>query len=147
MHNVYVIIIYVKRKKSKTNSREKESEMANTITLKMKFEATAAILKGEKPEIEWTIDEAIAFLNDRAEKATSKKTAYKPSAESLANQAKITEFLTDNAGNAFVAKAIAEAIDITPAKANGALRVLVKNGTVEAEPGEKKGSPLNYRIA
>ena len=112
--------------------------MTNKITVAQKFAATIAILEGETPEIEFSTADAVAFLEDRAEKAKSKKKssprAPKPETVEFRNKVKdFMEFQTEPTA----AKTVAEELNVSTQKASAALRFLATEGVLEVVEGGK----------
>ena len=110
----------------------------NKITVAQKFAATIAILKGETPEIEFSTADAVAFMEDRAEKAKSKRKsgprAPKPETVEFRNKVKdFMEFQTEPV----VAKTVAEELNVSTQKASAALRFLTAEGILEVVEGGK----------
>lgn len=121
--------------------------MAEKITIKQKFQATQAILKGEEPEFEFTVEDAIEFLQGRVDQLASKKPAVrKPDPEVEARKAAILEFLTEQAGQAFSAKELAGEVEFTQGQVQGALNGLVGKGKVLKCAGEKSKDPMVYFV-
>lgn len=120
--------------------------MAEKITLAQKFAATIAILEGAQPEIEFTAMDAIAFLQDRAEKAKSKPRERKANPEVEEFRAGVASFLAEQT-EPMTAKMVAEALGVSTQKASAALRFLADNGVAVATAGEKARDAKTYAIA
>lgn len=111
--------------------------MTNKITLAQKFAATIAILKGETPEIEFSTADAVAFLEDRAAKAKSKKSGPRaPKPETVEFRNKVKDFMQFQT-EPVAAKAIAEELNVSTQKASAALRFLATEGVLEVVEGGK----------
>lgn len=120
--------------------------MAEKITVAQKFAATIAILAGETPEIEFDRAQAIAFLEDRAEKAKSKPRAKKVDPEKEELRKAIASFLAEQA-EPVTAKVVAEGMDISTQKASAALRALVEEDVAIAIAPAKARDAKTYVIA
>ena len=110
----------------------------NKITVAQKFAATIAILKGETPEIEFSTADAVAFLEDRAEKAKSKKKSgpRAPKPETVEFRNKVKDFMEFQT-KPVVAKTVAEERNVSTQKAAAALHVLTAEGILEVVEGGK----------
>ncbi len=109
-----------------------------TKTVNEKYAATIAILKGES--VEFTVEEAIEFLETRKNKKSSSR-KVDPAKEEFYSA--VASELTDEPQTA---KEIAETIGESPAKVRGALTVLVKRGIADTFEPEKKGAPKGYCV-
>ena len=116
------------------------------ITIAEKFAATIAILEGREPEIEFDAIDAVAFLEDRAEKAKSKPRERKVKPEVAEFRDHVAEFLA-NEGEPVTAKHVGEALVVSTQKASAALRALVADGRAIAHDGEKARDAKTYEIA
>ena len=114
-------------------------------TLQDKFAATIALLEGNAPEMEWNIGDAIAFLNDRAEKAKSKPHAHKTKPETIEFRATVLAFL-ETQTDPMTAKEIGNALGESVQKTANALRFLAGEGQVTAHPGEKARDAKTYEM-
>lgn len=65
--------------------------MEKKLTIVEKYEATIALLKGEAPEVEFTLEDALAFMADRKEQ-TIKKNAPKGERKLTPDQIKNEEY-------------------------------------------------------
>ena len=120
--------------------------MAEKITVAQKFAATIAILEGAEPEIEFDVLDAIAFLEDRAEKAKSKPRERKVNADVEEFRACVASFLGEQDAPV-TAKTVAEALGVSTQKASAALRFLTEQGAAVATAGEKARDAKPYVIA
>lgn len=120
--------------------------MAEKITVAQKFAATIAILAGEAPEIEFDRAQAIAFLEDRAEKAKSKPRAKKVDPEKEEFRKAVASFLAEQA-EPVTAKVVAEGMEVSTQKASAALRALVAEDVAIAIAPEKARDAKTYVIA
>lgn len=120
--------------------------MAEKITLAQKFAATIAILEGETPEIEFTVADAVAFIEDRAEKAKAKPRAKTVDPEKDAFRKAVATFLAEQT-EPVTAKMAAEALDVSTQKASAALRMLAEDGIANVIVGAKARDPKAYVIA
>ena len=120
--------------------------MAEKITIAQKFAATIAILEGYAPEIEFSTADAIAFLEDRAEKAKSKPRVSKPKPETIEFRKNVTDYMKTQTG-AMTAKMVAEALGASAQKASAALRFLANEGVLTVIEGEKAKDAKSYQLA
>lgn len=120
--------------------------MEKKITLQDKFAATIALFQGTEPQIAWTPADAVAFLEDRAEKAKSKPREHKVNPEVAEFRAAVADFLANQA-EPMTAKEIGEAVGESTQKASAALRALVADGAAVAHDGEKARDAKTYEIA
>ena len=116
------------------------------ITIAEKFAATIAILEGREPEIEFDEIDAVAFLEDRAEKAKSKPRERKVKPEVAEFRAAVAEFMAAQV-EPVTAKEVGAALGESTQKASAALRFLVAEGEVVAHDGEKARDAKTYEIA
>lgn len=120
--------------------------MAEKITIVQKFAATIAILEGYAPEIEFSTADAIAFLEDRAEKAKSKPRASKPKPETVEFRKNVADLMKTQTG-AMTAKMVAETLGASTQKASAALRFLANEGVLTVIEGEKAKDAKSYQLA
>lgn len=120
--------------------------MTDKITIAEKFAATIAILEGAEPAIEFDTAAAIAFLEDRAEKAKSKPRARKANPEVAEFRAAVATFMSEAEG-AMTAKEVATALEVSTQKASAALRFLAGEGVLTVIEGEKAKDAKSYKMA
>lgn len=118
--------------------------MAEFKNMAEKFEAVIAILEGKESAM--AREEAIAFLEDRAEKAKSKPRARKANPEVEEFRASVATFLSEQDGPV-TAKVVAEALGVSSQKASAALRALAAANAATAIAGEKAKDAKTYVIA
>lgn len=120
--------------------------MTDKITIAKKFAATIAILEGTAPEIEFSTADAIAFLEERAEKAKSKPRAHKTNSEVEEFRVNVSAFMQDQ-NDAMTAKMVAEALKVSTQKASAALRYLANEGILTVTEGKKSKDAKSYKMA
>lgn len=116
--------------------------MSNEMTINEKFTATIAILKGESTD--FTVEEAVAFLEDRVSKNSRKRSPRKADPVKEEFYGVVASELTNEPQ---CAKYIAETLGESAAKVRGALTVLVKRGIAQSFEPEKKGTAKGYALA
>ena len=121
--------------------------MANKkkMTMVEKFEAVEALLRGEKPAVEFSVTEALEFIANRKEQtikknASGSKAERKPTATQIENagiKEQIIGVLTE-AGRAMNATEVAKAVGIDSNHKVSALLTQLKNAEI-VERSEVKG--------
>ena len=125
--------------------------MSEKITIAEKFAATIAILEGTEPAIDFDTADAIAFLEDRAEKAKSKLRAHKVKAETEEFRSAVATFMSETS-EGMTAKQVAEALSdetvkVSTQKASAALRFLAGEGILTVTEGAKAKDAKTYAMA
>lgn len=120
--------------------------MAEKMNMTQKFQAIVAMLEGEQVD-GFTVEEAIEFLMDRAEKAKSKPRAAKgPNPETIEFRAAVATALSEF-DEPVTAKQMAEKLKVSTQKASAALRALVQEDVAVVYAGEKARDAKTYALA